>query len=392
MDLLLLGALFLVGLLADLIGRYTILPRVSVLLLSGLLIGPGVLALIPAEVAEAWFPALTQMALAMVGFLLGQKLTLRALKEHGGGVVWLSITKALGAAIAVFAACVACGVAMPLALVLAGIAPATAPAATFDVVHETESKGEFTDTLLNVVALDDAWGLILFALLLAFATSNGATLEGVATGVSEIGGSVLLGAALGLPMAFLTGRIVFGARAGEPIMAESLGFVFIAAGLSSLLDLSPILTAVSMGAVVASLASHHKQPFDAIEGIEWPFMILFFVLADASLHLEYLSGAGWVVLIYLAARTVGTVLGIMFGGSTAGMDKRITRWLGLALLPQAGVALGLSLIAAQELPEYGQTILTVVLTSTVVLELTSPVITRAVLRRDVGNPTQQDTR
>lgn len=381
MDLLLLGALFLVGLMADLIGRFTFLPRVSVLLLSGLLIGPSVFGLISTETADAWFPTLTQMALAMVGFLLGQKLTMRTLKERGGGVVWLSITKAVGAAIVVFLACLALGVDLPLALALAGIAPATAPAATFDVVHETESKGEFTDTLLKVVALDDAWGLILFALLLAFATSNGATLAGVAGGLTEIGGSILLGAALGLPMAFLTGRIVFGSRAGEPIMAESLGFVFIAAGASTLLELSPILTAVSMGAVVTSAASHHNQPFDAIEGIEWPFLILFFVLAGASLHLEYLAGAGVVVLIYLIARAVGTVLGALFGGTTAGLDKNISRWLGFALLPQAGVALGLSLIAAQELPEYGQTILTVVLTSTVVLELTSPLITRAVLRR-----------
>jgi len=382
MDLLLLGVLFLVGLLADLIGRYTFLPRVSVLLLSGLLIGPSVFGLIPTEVADAWFPTLTQMALAMVGFLLGQKLTIRTLKERGGGVVWLSITKAVGAAVVVFLACLAFDVDLPLALALAGIAPATAPAATFDVVHETESSGEFTDTLLKVVALDDGWGLILFALLLAFATSNGATLQGVTSGLAEIGGSILLGAALGLPMAFLTGRIVFGNRAGEPIMAESLGFVFIAAGVSALLHLSPILTAVSMGAVVTSVASHHKQPFDAIEGIEWPFMILFFVLAGASLHLEYLAGAGLVVAVYLVARTIGTVLGVLFGGTTAGLDKRISRWLGFALLPQAGVALGLSLIAAQELPAYGQTILTVVLTSTVILELTSPLITRAVLRRD----------
>jgi Kef-type K+ transport system membrane component KefB len=381
MDLLLLGALFLVGLMADLVGRFTFLPRVSVLLLSGMLIGPSVFGLISTEIADAWFPTLTQMALAMVGFLLGQKLTVSTLKERGGGVVWLSITKAVGAAIVVFLACLALGVDLPLALVLAGIAPATAPAATFDVVHETEAKGEFTDTLLEVVALDDAWGLILFAFLLAFATSNGATVAGVAGGLTEIGGSILLGAVLGVPMAFLTGRIVFGNRAGEPIMAESLGFVFIAAGASALLELSPILTALSVGAVVTSVASHHKQPFDAIEGIEWPFMILFFVLAGASLHLEYLAGAGLVVLIYLIARTLGTVLGVLFGGTTAGLDQHISRWLGFALLPQAGVALGLSLIAAQQLPEYGQTILTVVLTSTVILELTSPLITRAVLRR-----------
>ena len=104
MDLLLLGVLFLVGLIADLIGRKTFLPRVSVLLISGLIIGPHVLAIIPADVAESWFPTLTTMALAMIGFLLGQSLTLRTLRQRGGRVIWLSIAKVLCAALFVFCA------------------------------------------------------------------------------------------------------------------------------------------------------------------------------------------------------------------------------------------------------------------------------------------------
>lgn len=381
MDLFLLGSIFLVGLIADLIGRYTWLPRISVLLLSGLLIGPAGFALISAELAAAWFPTLTQMALAMIGFLIGQKVTPKVLKQQGSGVVWLSIAKALGAAMVVFVACLALALPLPLALVLAGIAPATAPAATFDVVHETGAQGTFTDTLLAVVALDDAWGLILFALLLALATSTGVTLEGITAGLTEIVGSLCLGAALGVPMALITGRIQFGERPGEPILAEALGFVFLAAGLSLLLGLSPILTAVSMGAVVTGLAKHHNQPFDAIEGIEWPFMVLFFVLAGASLELNYLASAGLLVFVYLISRSVGTVAGVMLGGLLVGVDRFTRSWLGPALLPQAGVALGLSLIAAQQLPEHGQSILSIVLASTIILELTSPILTRSVLRR-----------
>ena len=384
MKLILLGSLFLVGLLADVVGRSTPVPRVSVLLISGLAIGPSILGIVTSEHAAEWFPPLTQMALGMVGFLMGQTLTSVALREHGWRIVLLSLVKVIGAAAAVFAVCRAFDIPSVLALVLAGIAPATAPAATFDVVHETGMEGEFGDTLVSVVALDDVWGLLLFSFLLALAGSSGGdvaqmAVSGLLGGTVEIGLSVLLGLALGLPMAFLTGRIDFGSRSGEPILAESLGFVFVAAGLAGMLDLSPIVVAITMGIVVANVATHHSRPFTAIEGVEWPFMILFFVIAGASLHIEALPAAGWLVAGYVLARALGIVAGVWCGARMSGLSRVIGRWLGVCLLPQAGVALGMSLMAAQRFPEHAQVILTVVLSSTVLLELTSPVLTRWVL-------------
>ena len=381
MNLLLLGVLFLVGLLADLAGRFTPLPRVSVLLLSGLAIGPAGLGWISEGVAETWFPTFTQMALAMIGFLIGQNLSLPNLRRRGVRAAALAAGKVVCTSAAVFFTAVLLGVPVAAAAALAGIAGATAPAAIFDVVHEMDARGPFKDLLLDIVAMDDAWGLMVFAILIAFATSGDA---GIATGMlealTEIGGSVLLGAVLGLPMALLTGRITFGERPGEPILAESLGFVFVAAGLSALLDLSPILTALSMGSVVAGVARHHAQPFNAIEGVEWPFMILFFLMAGASLHLEYLGGAVLLVLAYIMARTFGTLAGIRLFGAFYGLGAKMLNRLGASLLPQAGVALGMALIAAQRLPEHAQLILTVAISSTVMLEVVSPPITRAVIK------------
>lgn len=384
MNLILLGSLFLVGLLADVIGRSTPVPRVSVLLISGLVIGPSILGLVSSEHAAQWFPPLTQMALGMVGFLMGQTLTGVALREHGWRILVLSLIKVLGAVIAVFALCRLLDLPWVLSLIFAGIAPATAPAATFDVVHETGVETEFSDTLVSVVALDDIWGLLLFSFLLALAGSSGGEMaqmavSGLLLGFAEIGESVLLGLVLGVPMAFLTGRIEFGSRSGEPILAESLGFVFVGAGLAEMLDISPIVVAITMGVVVANTATHHSRPFAAIEGVEWPFMILFFVIAGASLHVDALPAAGWLVAGYIAARAVGIVAGIWAGSRLAGLNRATGRWLGLCLLPQAGVALGMSLMAAQRFPEHSQIILTVVLSSTVLLELTSPLLTRWVL-------------
>lgn len=384
MLLLTLGALFLVGLTADVIGRYTPLPRVTLLLLSGVLIGPTGFDLIPAEVVESWFPTLTNLALSMVGFLMGQKLTIKALRARNGQVLSLVFGKVLGAAVVVFAALMLLGVPYPLALVLAGVATATAPAATFDVVHESGATGEFADTLVGVVALDDAWGLIVFSVLLALAVGGaaGGVDNGMAlAGLIEAGGSIALGLLLGVPMAYLTGRLTFGKRSGEPIQAEALGFVLICAGAAVTLHLSPILAAMAMGSMVASIATHHTRPFHAIEGIEWPFMILFFILAGASLDVQGDGAVLTIVVCYLLARTVGTYLGVLGVGTVFSYEKNVSRWMGLALLPQAGVALGMALIASQRLPEYGETILGVVLLATVVLELTSPIVTRRILSR-----------
>ena len=381
MDLILLGSLFLVGLVADIAGRFTPLPRVSFLLLSGLLIGPSVLGLISQDTAAQWFPILTNMALSMVGFLIGQGLAPSALREHGKEVVVVSGAEAVGAAIAVGVACVLIGLPLELALVFAGVATATAPAAIFDVVHELQARSPFSKLLLGVVALDDVWGLIVFALLIAFATNGNLEISAISSGLIEIFGSIAVGAALGVPMAYITGRIAFGERAGEPILAESLGFVFIAAGVSAVADLSPILTAIAMGAVVAQLASHHTKPFNAIEGVEWPFMVLFFTMAGASLELEYLTGALGLVLLYLVARAAGTMLGAGASLKLLGHERQTVRWMGPCLLPQAGVALGMALIAAQRFPEHAQMILTVILSSTVILELTTPALTRYALRR-----------
>jgi len=374
-----LGSLFLLGLVADLLGTHTPLPRVTLLLLTGLAIGPSGFDLLPA-LTEAWFPVLTDIALAMIGFLLGQKLTRPALRELGYPVLTMSAGVVIVTSLLVFSVLSFFGVPLEIALLLAGIATATAPAATVDVVHESKAKGRFTDILLDMVAIDDAWGLLVFSLLLAGAqalSGQGGAGEVLAAGGWEIGGAMLLGLLLGLPMAYLTGRI----RPGEPTQAEALGMVLLCAGLAVWAEVSYILAAMAMGAVVANLAKHHNRPFHTIEGIEWPFLILFFLLAGAALHVDALAQVGLLGAGYIGLRVIGRLLGTRLGGWLSGTDTVTRRWIGLALLPQAGVAIGMALLASQRFPELKDIILPVVLGSTVVFELIGPVITRRVLIR-----------
>lgn len=374
-----LGGLFLLGLAADILGSKTPLPRVTLLLLAGLVIGPSGFDLLPAF-TETWFPELTVIALSLIGFLLGQSLTVKSLRELGFSVLAMSIGVVVITTLLLFLVLAMFGVPLDIALLLAGIAPATAPAATVDVVHEYGAKGRFTDTLLGIVAIDDAWGLVVFSILLAgvqAVNGDGGVGDVLTGGGLEVGGAMVLGLLLGLPMAYLTGQI----RPGEPTQAEALGFVLLCAGLAVWLEVSYILTAMTMGAVVANLARHHERPFHTIEGLEWPFLILFFLLAGAALHVEALAHVGMLGSAYIGLRVLGRILGTRLGGWLSGTDVTIRRWIGLALLPQAGVAIGMALLVSQRFPEMRDTILPVVLGSSVVFELIGPPITRRVLIR-----------
>jgi Kef-type K+ transport system membrane component KefB len=377
--LLTLGLLFLLGLAADLVGRHTFVPRVTLLILVGLAVGPVGFDLLPAALVSYWFPPMTTLALSLVGFLLGEKLSITELRAHGRLVISITVAETTMALIAVALALLAIGVHPVAALLLAGIAAASAPAATFDVVHECGIKGEFPDTLLAVVALDDAVALLLFSVMMAVASTvdgSQSAMSSLLGGLSEIGGSLLLGAVLGVPMAFLTGRI----RPGEPTLTEAMGFVLLCGGIATWLDLSPVLCAMVMGAVVASLASHHDRPFHAIEDVEWPFLVLFFILAGASAHPGALLMVSGITVVYMLSRCAGTFAGAWAGAGWAGANPALRKWIGWCLFPQAGVALGMALMATQRFPEFAAFLLPVILASTVIYEIGAPAITRRALQ------------
>ncbi len=377
--LLTLGAILLIGLATDALGRLTPLPRVTLLLVFGFLIGNGGLNVLPVPVYQ-WFDVVAVMALVMVGFLLGGQFSAAQFRRTGRQVVTISVVVVVVTAMVVLLALWLTEVPLVVALILAGVAPATAPAATVDVVHEAGAEGTFSRTLLGIVALDDAWGLMLFSLLLAVAatvTDGISPAMALSSGAWEILGAVVLGLVLGLPVAQLSGRL----QPGEPLMTEALGAVFVCGGLAIWLNVSFIIAAMVMGTVVVNLARHHERPFHEIENVEWPFMILFFVLAGASLQLEALTDLGLVGTVYVAARVAGRVVGGWMGGQLSHATPSIRRWMGLALMPQAGVALGMALIAVGRFPDYRTTILPLVIASTVFFELTGPMLTRLALQR-----------
>ena len=329
---------------------------------------------------ERWYPLVADMALSMIGFLLGGKLTRQVMAKQGRELIWLSLVEVLVTLTVVTAGLWLIGAPLSLALLLGAIATATDPAATNEVIRQYRASGPFTDVLRGVVAIDDAWGLIVFSLVLAavqMINGNGYSTELLLHGFWELGGAVLIGLALGIPMAYLTGRI----RAGEPTLVEAVGMVFLCAGISLWAEVSYLLAAVVMGVTVANLAHHHSRPFHAIEDIEWPFLVIFFVLSGASLSMAALVSVGWLGVSYLLFRVLGRILGGFMAALPRWSDTAICRWAGVAMLPQAGVAMAMVFLAVQLMPEYSDILLPVVIASTIVFELCGPIVTRFALDR-----------
>lgn len=377
-DLLLIGGIMLLALGAHTLGQRLHIPRVTLLLLVGALAGPSLLDITPVRVSDN-FPLVTELTLAMVGFLLGERMSARDLKE-GWEAIIISLSVTLVTALIIFVVVWLVTNNLTASLLLAAIATATDPAATLDVMRESGSRGPLTRVLAQVVAIDDAWGAILFSVLLVLAeliSGSGVEIaQSIGHGFYEVAGAVVLGVVLGLPMAWMTGRL----NPGEPMLLESAGFVFLAAGIAGALDVSYLLTCMTLGITVANRAHHHVRPFRSIEGIIEPFLATFFFLAGFNLEWDALPTLGLIGGAYVAARIAGRALGGAVGGQLAGSNHTVKLRNGACLLPQAGVAMGLALVATDRLPDVGF-ILPLIICSTVFFELIGPLVTMYNLKR-----------
>jgi len=378
------GSLLLIGIFASALAKRTFLPRVTLLLIFGAIIGLPGYQLIPQNFSDH-FPLVADVTLLMVGFILGGKLTKDSFIASANQVIWISLCAAIFTSFIVTLGLWLLGMSFSTAIILGCIASATAPAAIMDVINELNIDTKFSRLLLSIVTLDDIWALMLFAIGMAIATSSAETNVAannsiLFTSLIEIGGSIALGIVLGIPAAYITGRIT----EGQPSLTEAIAVIFVCGGLAMWLELSYLITAITVGAVIANIAKHHDYAFHEIENIEAPFMVVFFILAGASLELMSLLEIGLMGFAFIVLRTLGKYLGARIGGVASGANQLTTEWIGPALLPQAGVAIGMALVASHHFEEDGHILLTIAIGSTIVFELIGPVITHIAIKR-VGN-------
>ena len=386
---LMIDTVFAAGLGADLLARRLHLPRVTVLLLAGLALGQSGAQLLPSP-TEPVQQFLSVTALSMVAFLLGSSLSLDTLRSAGRAIVILSLAVVLGTLAVVSLGLWALGLPLGLALLLAAIATATDPAATQEVITQSRQDSLFTRTLKGIVAIDDAWGLIAFSLVVLvvqpLAGATGAE-TGAETGIvmallREVLGSILLGAAAGVSGGWLSGRLA----PGQPLQIEALALVFTLTGAALALDLSYLITTMVAGAVLVNTAHHHDRAFHEIEHIKWPFMVLFFVLAGATLDLGAVAALGLLGAAFVSLRIVARVLGGWAGAQLGGTAPAHAMLYGPALLPQAGVAVGTALIASETFPQWADIIMPLTLGATVVFELLGPPLALWAIKRSAAQP------
>lgn len=381
--IIILGVILSISITADAIARRTCLPRVSVLVLIGFgyaLIKQIFIDGVYNPPLEGLREPLIDIALVMVAFLLGGQLTLMDLKRIGPLVFILSLSITLVGFIVVFAGLTIIGYSLAVAVTLAAIAVATDPAAVTETINDSGQSTRTSRVILGVVAIDDAWGIIVFGLCMAF-LGGMYSVEGSETLIQpvwELGGAILLGIAFGFPAAWITGRLY----PGKPTQVEALALILLLTGISDYLEVSSLLSAIIVGFIIVNVAQHHTRSFSEVEHIEWPFLVFFFFLAGASINLEYLHTAIFLILAYILLRVFGRYLGGLLGVAYANKSsKLLPNNIGLAMTPQAGVAMGMALLAAEHFPEQGNLIVTTVVTSTIVFEVLGPYLTSRIVRQ-----------
>ena len=379
------------------------IPQVVGCIVVGIFLG-NVLGLITTRTIEALEP-FTMFALGVIGFMIGAELRADVFKKYGKQFFIILFSQGIGAflLVAIIASIVmwlAIGelhVSIAMGLVLGAIASATAPAATANVLWEYKTRGPLTAAVLAIVALDDALALLLYRGAATGAkaltgTGDSSVLNTTLLLFGEIVGAVVLGFLAGLLLYFLLKFV----RAEDKILEFALASLLLVVGISMIPRVDPILPAMMLGITIANLMPREsKGMFALVERFAPPIYISFFVLAGA--HMQFGKLGFWMVILivlYTLFRAAGKMAGSWFGAHYSGAPAVVRKYLGICLLPQAGVAIGLAILAGRQFnAELGHIIIMVVMTATFLMEIFGPILVKVGVKKagEVGmNVTEED--
>jgi len=389
---LVLAILLAAGFLAAKIGQYFKLPSVTGYICVGLLLGPVGLNLLTEDVIRRQLGHFTQIALMLIAFGIGEHLELKKVRHSARDVITISVADVAGAFLLVtagtFVVTYLTGVGdsswtainyLILAILLGTVAMATAPAAIMHVMKELRATGRFTTTLLQIVAVDNGLAIMMFGVTVAVvgamvSDASGTMMGGIAGSFIIIIVSLLLGAMTGLFIDIVFRHL---RQRGEMLIA-GLALLLLCGEGARLLDLSPLLAGMAAGFIIVNRDYRDVRLFRVLNAFEAPIYVLFFTLAGAHLNIESLAVAGWLGVLYFLLRAAGKYLGARAGAHLINAPLSLQSNIGMALMPQAGVAIGLIFVLTGDvaLAGYGELITPIVLAGVFFSELVGPVFTR----------------
>jgi len=379
--------LLLLGFLFGWLGKLVRFPRVTGYIIAGILFGPSFLKLFT-EGALARFDFIPQLALGIIALTIGAGLSFSLIKKLGISVILITVLQALGAFFLVLFFLFLFKMPLIAALPLAAVATATDPAATIAVIKEYRSRGSLTETVLAVVALDDAVAIVLFGLVLAFdlrhlATFGETALRSLSTSMLEVLGALVIGFALGL-LAHLLIKLT---REISDTLIITLAMVLLAIGIATHSHTSALLTNMFLGLTIINLSSKNSEIADNLGKAMPPIYCIFFVLSGAQLNLQVFAAAGATLFlwggIFILCRMLGKVGGAYLGGQLSGAKPAIKKYLGWTLIPQGGLAVGLPLMVTAASPYFGfrPQILNLTLLAIAFNNILGPILTKYALFR-----------
>lgn len=356
------------------------LPNVTGYIVVGILVGPYLLNLIPGSVIGG-MDFITDVALAFIAFGVGKYLKLSTLRKNSSQVLVITLCEALAAAFIIFIA-MAFVFRLPISfsVLLGAIGSATAPASTIMTIRQYKAKGGFVNMLLQVVALDDAVALIAFSVCAAVAQalSSDAGLNFTVFLMPILLNLCSIG--LGIVFALLLNKLTAGKRLQENRLILAVAMILAITGFCSAFDISPLLACMALGTGYVNTGGN-KGLFKQVNNFSPPILTLFFVLSGMRLSIPALRSAGLIGVGYFIIRIAGKYIGSSAGAVLSKASPEIRRYLGLALIPQAGVSIGLALLGQRILPpDMGSLLSTIILSSSVLYEMIGPVSSKLALR------------
>ena len=381
-----LGLILLFALLVGHLVKFARVPEVTGYLLAGMLVGPSVLGWVTHENLQA-LHVFSEVGLGLILFSIGSVFEFSRMRRIGRGVLALTLAESALAAVLVAGGMLAIGQPWQVALLLGAIAVETGAASTLMVIRENNASGPFTEALTGVIGLNNIFALVAFSLaaatldLSALAAGGAVTPSGVGRAVFplvwQLVGSSALGFLVGLLLAGWASRVV---ESGE-VLILLVGCVLLTVGVATAVDLSPLVASLAVGATMANLSAKSRHLFDALSKTDPPLYVIFFVLAGADLNLALLPSLGVLGAVYVLCRAGGKLGGAWYAARRARFPEPVQRLMGLSILAQAGLAVGLVLVTRQRFPDIAPTVTTVVLGAVVVFEIAGPLSARFALDR-----------